>query len=114
MSSTQHVITANRLHDGAVVYFTAEGQWSIWLSEAAIARSEQEDEALLANAQAGDADDQVIEPYSIEVRAEGSTVKPVRYREAIRAKGPTTHPHHSRTLVVADAATANAAFQNGL
>ncbi|MEQ8666254.1 MAG: DUF2849 domain-containing protein [Rhodospirillales bacterium] len=112
---TQQVVTANRLTDGAVVYFTVDGQWSIWLSEAGIAESETEGEALLASAQEAVDANVVVEPYLIEVRSEGSTIKPVRYREAIRSKGPTTHPHHGRDAAFAvSGANAPAAFQNGL
>ena len=112
---TQQVVTANRLTDGAVVYFTVDGQWSIWLSEAGIAESEAESESLLASAHDSVTDNVVVEPYLIDVRAEGSTIKPVRYREAIRSKGPTTHPHHGRDVAInVTASGAPAAFQNGL
>lgn len=114
MKNAQTVITANRLNDGAVVYFTADGQWSIWLSEAVIGAGDDETETLLAAAQNATDADAVIEPYSIEVRTEGATIKPVRYREAIRSKGPTTHPHHARALPQIVSTSADAAFQNGL
>ena len=34
------VMTANLLRDGDVVYLTAAGNWSLWLSEAEVARDE--------------------------------------------------------------------------
>lgn len=114
---TQQVVTANRLSDGAVVYFTVDGQWSIWLSEAGIGESARQADTLLACAQATVNSNEVVEPYLIDVRNEGSTIKPVRYREAIRSKGPTTHPHHGRdaaAVIVAPAEGAPAVFQNGL
>ena len=114
MTNSHFVITANRLDDGSVVYFTNDGQWSIWLSEAGIADGDTQADTFLAAAVSGDADAVVIEPYSIEVRTEGATIKPVRYREAIRAKGPTTHPHHARTAQAVIAPAADIAFQNGL
>jgi len=114
MSQSQKVITANRLKDGAVVYFTADGHWSTWLSEAGIADTDEQNNSLLAAAQANKTDVPVIEPYSIDVRTEGATIKPVRYREAIRAKGPTTHPQHGRPTTASLNTSADSAFQNGL
>lgn len=112
---TQQVVTANRLTDGAVVYFTVDGQWSIWLSEAGISETEQEADALLSAASAFVESNEIVEPYLIDIRSEGATIKPVRYREAIRSKGPTTHPHHGRdALVAVNGVSASAAFQNGL
>jgi len=114
---SQQIVTANRLLDGAVVYFTTNGHWTIWISEACIAESDAEAESLLASAKQSVVANEIVEPYLIEVRAEASTIKPVRYREAIRSKGPTTHPHHGRdmTAVIADgSAGAEQSFTSGL
>jgi hypothetical protein len=34
----------------------------------------------------------VVDPYLIEVTREGAVPRPVRLREAIRARGPTVRP----------------------
>lgn len=93
---TLQVITANRLIDGAVVYFTADEEWSTWIADASVLVDEQSAEASLALARASVADNVVVDPYLIDVMQEAATIKPIRYREAIRAKGPSTHPQDDR------------------
>ena len=111
-----HIVTANRLIDGAVVYFTTDGHWSIWIAEAGSAETEPQAAALLAAAEASVETNDVIEPYLIDVRREAGTITPLRYREVIRAKGPTTHPHHGRDAGAVSAPSGNpaaSAFMNG-
>lgn len=93
---TLQVVTANRLIDGIVVYFTADDGWSPWISDARILDDEQTAEAALALARAAVGRNHVVDPYLIDVTQEAATIKPVRYRETIRAKGPTTHPQEDR------------------
>ena len=84
-----HAVTANRLGDGRVVFRTAAGGWSLNLAEAGLAPSEAEAAPDLAAAQR-DADAQiVIEPYLIEINLTGSSPRPAKLRESIRAFGPT-------------------------
>ena len=45
------VMTANLLRDGDVVYLTAAGDWSLWLSEAAVARDDSSEADLEVGAQ---------------------------------------------------------------
>ena len=93
---TVQIVTANRLIDGAVVYFTADGIWSPWIAEARAMDSEQTANAVLALGYASVGRNEVIDPYLIGVVQEAATIKPVRYRETIRAKGPSTHPREAR------------------
>jgi hypothetical protein len=83
------VVTANRLRDGAVVFLTATGEWSINVDDSEIAR----DAAAAAKLQAiGDqamTDRIVVTPYLIEVAVRGQLIQPVSYRERIRAFGPS-------------------------
>lgn len=81
-------ITANRLLDGEVVYFTEQKEWVEDFASACIVAKDQA-AALLAAATAGDFEAHIIEPYLFEV-ADG---KPVSVREIIRAKGPTCATH---------------------
>jgi hypothetical protein len=90
------IVTANRLIDGSVVYFTLEGTWSPWIAEARAMNREQTANAVLALGFASVGRNEVIDPYLIDVVQEAATIKPVRYREAIRAKGPSTHPQAVR------------------
>ncbi len=77
-------ITANRLNDGAPVYFTEDATWSAKIEDAA--RTEDAS-ALLAEAQA--AIPQAISPYIIDVEIVDGAARPIGLREQIRAYGPT-------------------------
>jgi hypothetical protein len=84
----RHVVTGNRLRDGAPVYFAGEGRWSTAIDDAKAAAPEAA-EGLLAQAQAGPAPHPVVAPYLIEAAVESSQIRPLSLREQIRAFGPT-------------------------
>jgi len=81
------VVTANRLGDGAVVYRTADGDWTTELGSAAVATSAAASE-LLAAANADDVS--AVGPYvaPVELKPDGR-VLPGNLRERIRVAGPT-------------------------
>jgi len=83
------VITANRLVEGDVVYLTGDGQWSERLSDACLADDEQKTDALMETAEQAVAAEKIVEPYTIDVIAEEGSVRACRFREQIRASGPT-------------------------
>ncbi|MCR9220289.1 MAG: DUF2849 domain-containing protein [Alphaproteobacteria bacterium] len=84
------VLTANRLRDGAVVYLSPDGSW---VERVAAARAESAPEAVARLEAAGRAAvvaREVVEPYPIAVeQGEDGRLIPVRYRERIRAEGPS-------------------------
>jgi hypothetical protein len=82
------IVTANRLNDGLVVYLNGAG-WSERIEDARIAGDDAAADGLLAEAEGQGQEIRVIEPYLIEVAIEGAAPRPVSYREAIRAQGPT-------------------------
>jgi len=82
------IVTANRLNDGLVVYLNGAG-WSERIEDARIAGDDAAADGLLAEAEGQGQEIRVVEPYLIEVALEGAGPRPVSYREAIRAKGPT-------------------------
>lgn len=88
------VLSANRLDDGSVVYFTDDEQWSSQVGDARIVSVDELDEALRISRRAEDRNI-VVGCYEVEV---GSTEgnKPVRLRERIRSYGPTVGDHQSR------------------
>ncbi len=86
---TTQVLTANRLSDGIVVYLTRGDGWTETLSQASLARADEEGARLLEIGAHQVADRQVVEPYLIDVTDEDGQVRPLRFREAIRAGGPT-------------------------
>lgn len=93
-------VTANRLGDGAVVYFTgetgeppaaaADTAWSERLADVAVARSKEEGAALLAQAEPSVAARHIIGPYLFEVaETPAGAPAPVNVRETIRMRGPS-------------------------
>ena len=82
-------VTANRLLDGEVVYFTAGGSWSESFENADIARSKDDGEALLQKAMPSVEALEIIGPYLFEVRELEDGAAPVSVRENIRMNGPT-------------------------
>ena len=86
--AVRHVVTGNRLRDGAPVYFTGDRGWSPVLADAKHVAAEAA-ESLLAEAQAGPPPHPVIGPYLIEATLGAARLRPVSLREQIRAFGPT-------------------------
>jgi hypothetical protein len=82
-------VTANRLRDGAVVFLTPGHTWSRHINDSAIARSGEEGAALLAVGNQAAVERIVVEPYLIEISAEGGAIRPLSTRETIRAFGPS-------------------------
>ena len=79
------MLTANRLRDGAVLYWRGEG-WVETLAEGDVFAGQAEADTALAKAQAFVAGNDVVSPYLFDVRADKS---PVKEREIIRAAGPS-------------------------
>ena len=82
------ILTANRLRNGETVYYTATGAWSLYVTEAKVATSAEEADALAKIGAAAYAANQVIDVNVIDVTP-GAEVKPSHIREVIRATGPT-------------------------
>jgi len=81
------VVTANRLSDGAVVYFTATGGWATQIEDAAVVTSAQDAKDLLASANASDID--AVGAYVAPVEIVDGRIEPGNLRERIRVFGPT-------------------------
>jgi sulfite reductase (NADPH) hemoprotein beta-component len=94
------VVTANRLGDGRVVYLADGDAWVEEVGRARIAESEETGKTLTAVAEKAVAERLVVGPYLIDVKVEGDRVTPTRYREVLRALGPSTHPEFSRPAAV--------------
>ena len=90
------VVTANRLGDGRVVYLADGYLWVEEIGRARVAEDGDAGKALVAIAEKAVADRIVVAPYLIDVKAEGDRVTPTRYREVLRALGPSTHPAFGR------------------
>jgi hypothetical protein len=86
------VVTANRTHDGAVVYLStagaSEGPWTTDLGRAAVATSAADAGALLRRAAADERN--AIGPYAAPVTlGRDGSPRPANLRERIRLAGPT-------------------------
>ena len=86
---TQHIVTANWLGTGLVVYLTWDGGWSEQVADSFISGSEEEDSWLLDIAKRAADARIVVDPYLIEVTDRDGAAWPVLRREQIRAGGPT-------------------------
>lgn len=89
---TDQVLTANRLVDGEVVYFTAAGGWDTGIEGARVASSKEDAAALESIGVQAAAAQVVVGPYLIDMGEEAGRPVPLRYRERIRAYGPSNRP----------------------
>lgn len=83
---TYKILTANRLDDGLVVYLGEDG----WTADIEIARRAHDDDTAAAldyQGRQAAARNEVADPYLIDLDDEDDV--PVRWRETIRANGPT-------------------------
>jgi hypothetical protein len=86
------VLTANRLLDGEAVWLSADGRWAETLAEAEAVADKAGEARLEAAGEAGIRDNLVLDVNLIDVELRAGALYPLRLRERIRAKGPTTHP----------------------
>ena len=84
-----HVMTANGLADGAVVYLHASGRWVRDLQQAVVADTAEGCAKLEALAEEAVRKRLVIGPYLFAVSLNESGPQPIVQRERIRAAGPT-------------------------
>lgn len=82
------VVTANRVGDGAVVYWRADGGWTTALDAAAVTADAAQARKMIAAAVADDL--RAVGPYvaPVKLTREGD-VRPGNLREIIRRGGPT-------------------------
>ncbi|MEM5581123.1 MULTISPECIES: DUF2849 domain-containing protein [Alphaproteobacteria] len=90
------VITANRLLNGDVVWLGDNGTWVELITLAKIFEGKEAVAAGLAEGLEAERNQQVVSVYEMDVTAADGVIVPVRLREKIRAKGPTTHPHFGK------------------
>lgn len=104
MTTTPQMITANRLSDGAVVYFTASKGWSKNFADGAVWNDKDSAEAALVESKESVKARIVVEAYLFDVALTDTGPKPTSTRERIRADHkPTFEPDHgSWTGPIAD------------
>ena len=103
-AAAPQIITANRLADGAVVYFTTAKNWSVSFTDGAIWNDQASAEAALIESKESVKARIVVEPYLFDVAVTESGPKPISARERIRAAHkPTFEPDQgSWTVPIAD------------
>ncbi len=79
------VLTANRLGDGVVVWWSAKG----WSEDIHSALPLDEDLAAVRLQQAIQAETRVVGPYLVTLTPEGKPVARERVRETVRSRGPS-------------------------
>jgi hypothetical protein len=88
-------LTANRLIDGEVVFWT-DGRWVERFGDAQLFGEDAQAAAEAAEAHAKTQTTTVVEPYLIDLIDAGGIWTPLSFRERIRALGPLNHPTHGK------------------
>ena len=83
------MIIANRLTDGLVVFYVADGDWTTDIAHGRVLADSDDLDATLSSAQADEANCLIVDPQPIEVEETDGQIRPTAIREAIRAFGPT-------------------------
>lgn len=81
------VVTANRLSDGAVVYRTADNDWTTRIEDAAVVSTAPAATELLTAARSEGT--RVVDVYIAPVKLDQNRILPGNLRELIRLQGPT-------------------------
>lgn len=89
MAAAAQMVIANRLRDGFTVFLAADGGWSDGIAAGAVARTAEAAAALLQAAEDAARRNVVVGPYLIAIEETPAGRRPVEWREAIRAFGPT-------------------------
>ena len=84
-----HVLTANRLSDGLVVFLTPANTWSEQIDEAVLAQEPLANAGLEKRGQEFEAANLVTGAYLVEAERSEGAITPIHVRERIRASGPT-------------------------
>lgn len=96
-AQTYHVVTANLLVEGLVVFLGDDGDWTADINACKQATSADELKQMEAQGEASVETQTVVGSYAIEVTVlDDKSVRPVLYRERIRAYGPSSHKHFGR------------------
>jgi len=82
-------LTANDLLYGHVVFFTEDGTWSTDPADARLARNDTQAAALAEAGKQAQARCEVVSVDLIDMEMRDGKPWPVRYREQIRALGPS-------------------------
>jgi hypothetical protein len=88
-SERGQALTANRLHDGEVVFLTRAGEWILTVDGAALAVEPDAAKALEARGREAEAANIVTGAYLFDAERHDDRVRALHIRERIRTLGPT-------------------------
>ena len=93
------VLTANALGTGRVVWLAESGGWTRRITDARVF-APQDAAAALAQGQADERARLVVGAYTVEVELRAGLPVPLRFRERLRANGPSidAEPKHALPL----------------
>jgi hypothetical protein len=97
------LISANRLTDGVVVYWSEGGRWAEAFADGVAFEHESSFEAAHARAKADEKANVVVDVAPVEAIRVGGVPSPAHLREAIRAAGPTVRRDHGKQASVLQA-----------
>lgn len=86
---TLQIFNANDILSGRVVYLTKDGDWSERIADAVTFETPEDEARLKRVAEAGFEARKVVDVLPIEVSVENGAIRPVVYRERVRALGPS-------------------------
>ena len=87
--SELNVITANRLRDGVVVFWSDAGKWSEEIHQAEIAQDGEWIAYLTKVGEVAEARNIIVDPYLVAVRRNENAIEPLHIREKFRTLGPS-------------------------
>ena len=93
---SQKILTANDLRSGGVVFLTAHGDWSPYISHALVCDDSETAEKLEISGQRAVNEQIIVEPFFIKVTIKNSVPLPVRFREQLRTSGPSVRTEFSK------------------
>ena len=91
MTTTDRIITAQRLRDGVVVFLGHRHEW-VETTDAAQPMTPDAAEAALVWAREAHNALEIVDPYAIPLAATEGAIVPLKIRERIRVSGPTVRP----------------------
>ena len=86
---TLQIFNANDILSGRVVYLTKDGDWSEKIADAVTFETSEDEARLKLVAEAGFEARKLVDVLPIEVSVENGAIRPVVYRERVRAQGPS-------------------------
>lgn len=86
---TTQIFNANDILSGRVVYLTKDGGWSEQIADAVTFETPEDEARLKQIAEAAFEARQVVDVVPIDVSVESGSIRPLVYRERVRAQGPS-------------------------